>query len=111
MSKLFFDHLTTFPRLESIIRQVSYSKEEQEELWNLVEEIVHHRILHLILDTLPYEYHLEFLEEFSKAPHDETHIIFINDKSGERIEEIIASEMGELESELLDEFFDLPQKQ
>jgi hypothetical protein len=103
MSRLFFDHLTSFPRLEIIIKQVALSKDEQEELWDLVEEIVHHKILHIILDTLPHEHHFEFLEEFSKAPHDETHIIFINERSGQNIEEIIASEMGELEEELLAE--------
>lgn len=103
MSKIFFDHLIELNRIEVIIRNSTSSKEEQEELWQLVEEIVHTKVLHLILDKLPRDHHNEFLEEFTNAPHDEMHIHFLNDKTGEDIEVIIQGEMQSLEEEIIRE--------
>jgi len=105
VSKLFYDHLISLEQIEVVIKQSTSSKEEQEELWQLVEDIVHHKVMHVILDSLPREHHNEFLEEFSKAPHDEIHIHFLNDKSGENIEEKIRSELSQMEEELLRELF------
>lgn len=103
MARLFYDHLIQLSEVEILIKQNASSKEEQEELWNLVEDIIHHKVLHTILDHLPRDHHNEFLEEFTKAPHDERHIQFLNDKSGKDIEDVIQNRMGHLEQEILSE--------
>lgn len=103
MSKLFFDHLVSLTQLEVVIKTSAESKEEQEELWQLVDDIVHHKVMHTILDSLPKEHHNEFLEEFSKAPHDERHIHYLKDKTGKDIEKIIESELKQFEEETIRE--------
>lgn len=105
MTRIFYDHLITLTKIELVVKQSAQSKEEQEELWQLVEDMVHHKVMHILLDHLPREHHNEFLEEFSKAPHDERHIHFLNDKSGKDIETIIQDELKHLEEETLNELF------
>src|SRR5690242_2235582 len=97
MTKLFYDHLLSLTQIELVIKQNTSSKEEQEELWQLVEDMLHHKVIHIILDNLPREYHNEFLEEFSKAPHDEAHIHYLNDKTEKDMEEIIQKELATME--------------
>jgi hypothetical protein len=105
MSKLFYDHLIQLDQIDLVIKQSVSSKEEQEELWQLVEDMIHHKVMHIILDELPREHHNEFLEEFTKAPHDEIHIHYLKDKTGKDIEEIIQKELQQLEEETLSELF------
>ena len=44
MSKLFFDHLLEFKKIDREIKRVSKSTEERDELWGLVDEIIHHKV-------------------------------------------------------------------
>jgi len=69
MSKLFYDHLLYLEEVEIEIKNRASSKEEKEELWGLVDEIISHKVLEKVLDKLPRESHEEFLELFHKSPH------------------------------------------
>lgn len=103
MSKLFYDHLISFEDLEEIMRGHELDFEEKEELHQLVDEMIHHRILGCILDHLPQNHHEEFLERFHQAPYDETLIIFLQEKTPKEvdIEKKIKEEVEKLKSELL----------
>lgn len=103
MSKLFFDQLVVLDDLDGEIKKVAKSKEEKEELWQLVDEMVHHRVLGCVLDALPRRHHDEFLERFHKAPHDESLMDYLREKVGENIDELIRQEIGGLAFELLEE--------
>jgi hypothetical protein len=103
MSKLFFDHLLSLEKVEKEIKRSSSTKEEEEELWRLVDEIVQCKILDCILERLPEENHPEFLEMYHKAPYDMGIMEFLVTKIGENIEEIIRQEIGGLAYELLAE--------
>ena len=103
MSKLFFDQLIVLDDLDGEIKKVAKSKEEKEELWQLVDEMVHHRVLGCVLDALPRKNHEEFLEKFHKAPHDESLMDFLREKVGDNIDELIRQEIGGLAFELLEE--------
>ncbi len=103
MSKLFFDHLVSLEEVEKEIKKVSASKEEKEELWQLVDEIMHHKVMGCILDKLPRDNHEEFLEMFHKHPHDEGLIDYLKEKIGENVEELIKEEIGTLAFEILNE--------
>ena len=96
MSKLFFDHLVVLEEVEAEIKNVAETKEERDELWDLVDGMVHHRVLDTILDNLHHSHHEEFLDKFHKAPHDESLIDYLNEKIGKNIEEIIKAEVGGL---------------
>jgi hypothetical protein len=107
MSKLFYDHLISFDELEIEMKGIVETPEEREELWRVVDEIVHHEVLGCVLDRLPQEYHDEFLTKFHEAPYDEGIIAFIDDKLDveDSIEEVIKSELKELADEMLQELF------
>jgi 5-bromo-4-chloroindolyl phosphate hydrolysis protein len=103
MSKLFFDQLVVLDNVDKEIKKVAKSKEEEEELWQLVDEMVHHRVLGCVLDRLPKKSHEEFLVKFHETPYDEGLIDYLKEKIGENIEELIKQEVGALAFELLDE--------
>ncbi len=104
MSKLFFDHLVELKKIDSEIKKAAKTSEEREELWGLVDEIIHHKVLGCILDKLPNEHHHEFLEIYHKSPHDEEILFgYLKEKTGDDIERIIKEEIGSLSAELLEE--------
>jgi hypothetical protein len=103
MTKIFYDHLIILESLELKINGLGLEPEEREELGQLVEETVHFRLMTRILDSLPQEYHQEFLELFHQAPHEESLLKYLQEKV-EDIEEIIKKEIKDLEKSLLEEF-------
>jgi len=104
MSKLFFDHLLEFKKLDREIRKIAKTTEEREEIWALVDEIIHHKVVGCILDKLPRDNHEEFLEIFHKAPHDEELIFgYLKTKVGPDIEETLKKEIEKISEELLGE--------
>ncbi len=110
MSKIFYDHLIILEEVESEIKSIADSPEEKEELWKLVDDIVHHRVMISILDRLPIEYHEEFLSKFHKTPHHDSHMGYLNDKIEDDIEAVIKKEVKDLEKELLHEINSLKKK-
>lgn len=110
MSKIFYDHLIILEEVETEIKNISDSPDEKEELWNLVDDIVNHRMMITILDRLPFEHHADFLSRFHQAPHDEKHIDYLNERLEGNIEEMIKQEIEGLKSELLHEIKSLKPK-
>lgn len=104
MSKLFFDHLIEFKKIDKEIKKVAKSQEEKEELWGLVDEIVHHKVMGCVLDKLPRDNHEEFLDIFHTSPHDEELIFsYLRTKVGPDIEENLKAEIAKISEELLGE--------
>ncbi len=104
MSKLFFDHLIELKEVDKQIKKVAKTKEEREELWALVDEIVHHKVMGCILDKLPRAHHEEFLDLFHKSPHDEELLFtYLRAKVGSNIESLIKQEIGDFSAGLLEE--------
>lgn len=104
MSKLYYDHLLVLDEVEAEIKKSAKTLEEKEELWKVIDETIHHRVMGCVLDRLPREHHEEFLQKFHKAPHDENLLIYLQEKIGENVEELIRQEIGNLAYELLKEF-------
>lgn len=104
MSKLFFDHLVELKKIDKEIRKIAKTSGEREELWGLVDEIVHHKVMGCILDKLPRDNHEEFLEMYHKSPHDEELLFgYLKEKAGPDIEDAVKQEIGALAAELLEE--------
>lgn len=100
MSKLFYDHLIVLKGIEEHIKKAE-TYEEREELWQLVDELIHHTVIGCILDTLPKNHHHEFLERFCLSPYDDGLIDFINERSKEDIGKLIIVRLERLSRELL----------
>jgi hypothetical protein len=103
MSKIFYDHLLVLNEVEGAIRLNVSSLEEKEELWQIIDELIHHRVMAIILENLPREHHEEFLEKFTLAPYDQKLIVYLNDKSAKKIEDLIRKEAKKIESEIIKE--------
>ena len=104
MSKLFYDHLVVFSELEKLVKKHVQDAESRGEIYQLVDEIVHHKVVGCILDRLPEEAHHEFLDHVHKRPHDEGILKFIKERVTEDVEEFIRHEVHLLGTELLSMF-------
>ncbi len=103
MSRIFYDHLIIFEEVDREIKNVTDLAEEREELWQLIDEIIHHRVLASILDILPREHHEEFLLSFHESPYSDTHIVYLNKMIKGDIEELLRNEIKSIEAEILHE--------
>ncbi len=101
MSKVFYDDMASFEKLEKCIKKIARTKEEREELESLVDEIMHHRVLGCILDRLPADHHKDFLERFKNAPHDESLFDYLGERIADDVKAFIRAELLLLGTELL----------
>jgi hypothetical protein len=101
MSKLYYDHLIAYEDIEIEIDKISQTKEEREELWQIVDEMIHHKVLDLVLSKLPKDKHQEFMEKFVAAPHDEGLFDYLNEKIGDDVEKLIKKELDNLAKDIL----------
>ena len=101
MSKIFYDHLIVLEEVNIQIDEVAKTSEEKEELWKLVDEIIHHRVMSAILEKLPEKHHKIFLKTFYASPYDEQLISYLNEKIDDDIEKFIGREIKSLSDELL----------
>lgn len=104
MSRVYYDHLIVLDDVENKIKNIAETREEKEELWQLVDDIVHHRVLVCVLDNLPKDHHEEFLGMFHEEPHSLSLMDYLKERIKENIEELIKQEIGGLATELLGEF-------
>jgi len=103
MSKIFYDKLIVFEEIEAEINKVSKSKEEKNELWQIVDEMIHHKVFDLLLSKLPRIQHQEFMDKFLAAPHDEALFTYLNARIGEDVEKLIQKELDSLAKDILKE--------
>lgn len=103
MSKIFYDHLLVLDEVESVIKSNISSQEEREELWQIIDELIHHRVMSTILENLPREHHEDFLEKFTVAPYDQTLIVYLNERSAKKIEKLIHEEAKKVQKEIIKE--------
>lgn len=104
MSKLFYDHLVDFPKLEKLIKKHVKDAEARSEIYGLIDEITHHRVIGCILDRLPKSSHKEFLNHVSERAHDETLIDYLKERIVDDVESFIREEIYVLGTELLEIF-------
>ncbi len=96
MSTIFYDHLLSLEEIEKIINASSESIEEKSELWQIVDDTVHHHILMVILDNLPRQHHEEFLQLFYDKPYDTELVEYLNAKISTPLETLIQQENDRL---------------
>ena len=101
MSKIFYDHLIILEEVDRSIKGSTETQEERQELWQIVDEIIHHRVLGCVLAHLPREHHEEFLEKFHQAPHDEGLLDYLEEKIKKDVTKLIKEEVKSLSTELV----------
>lgn len=101
MSVIFYDKLIVLKGIDRKIKKLASSSEERQELWQMVEEIIHHKVLGCCLTHLPTEHHHEFLEMFYHMPHNKELLKYLSDKSKKNMKKIIKEEIKNLTKDLL----------
>lgn len=104
MSKLFYDHLVDLGELEKLVKKHVKSEESRHEIYKLIDEIVHHRVVGCILDRLPERHHREFLDQVHRRAYDEGILDYLRERVTEDVEEFIRREVYLLGTELLEMF-------
>jgi len=102
MSKLFYDDYIDLAPIEKKIKEHVKSKESQEEIYKLIDEILHHRVVGCILDRLPSGDHDQFVQHLSDRPHDTGIMRFLGDRIAEDVVEFIRYEVHKLSGEILE---------
>ena len=108
MSKTYYDNLLNFDKVDKVIKNATRTPEEKLELWKIVDEIIHHKVLGCVLDHLPKKNHDEFLDKFYRAPYDERLLVYLKDKIKKDIKTIIKEAVAILTMEIIDNI--LPKK-
>lgn len=88
-------------KIEKIINSSSHSLEEKEELWKIVEEIVHHRLMTCALDNLDKKHHQDFLNKYSLNRFNEEIIDYLEKQSGKQMRTKLKEEIDSIEKEIL----------
>lgn len=110
MSKLFFDDLINLKAIDDHIKKIAKSPDEKLEMWDLVDQIVHHKIMDTVLENLPTHHHEEFLDIYHQNPHNEILVFeYLHKKTGEDYKKIIKDRVKQLEIELK-EIFEISKK-
>lgn len=104
MSKIFFDHYLEIEDIKIFIDEMAQTHEEKEDLWNLVDEYINHKIISSILTKLDDESQEEFLKMFFDKPYDSGIISYLDNKLGVAVGEIINLKIGEIKKDLRDIF-------
>lgn len=102
MSKVFFDHLVDFGKIEKRIKKIAQTQEEREELYHLIDDILHHRVLGCIFEELPEKDHKEFVSKLKSHPHDKGLLDYLQGKISRDIREFLKFEIHSLATELLE---------
>lgn len=103
MSKVFYDHLIEFTKLEIHVNSITQTQEEKNELWEIIDKLIHNRVVKRILQILPSRHHDEFADLLHKRPFDKDIIRFVEHNADEDIEKYLQDEINKLEQELLHE--------
>jgi len=106
MSKIFYDEIINLKKVEKEIKKAVSTPEERDEIYQLIDEILHHRLLTVILEKLPKGKHEEFINKFAEKPHDEAHLEFLAEHIQEDVKEFIKSEVRMLSTEILAMIYD-----
>lgn len=104
MSKLFYDHLLDLNDLEALIKKNVKDQDARQEIYRLIDEIVHHRVIGCILQRLPSEHHKDFINHVASRAHDEGILEFVRERVSEDVEEFIKQEVYMVGREILDMF-------
>ncbi len=104
MSKIFYDQYVELAEVEKKLKKVANSHEEKIEFWEIIDEIIHHRVMGCIFDKLPEKHHKEFIRKVKENPFSDDLVVYLSEKIKEDIAMLIRFEVKKLEMDLLKYF-------
>lgn len=104
MSHLFYDHLIHFEELNSSLNSIDLDRSQRDEFWQIIDEILHHKILEFILDNLHPYHHDHFIVMYHEMPYENSIMTYLIENVGDNFEKKLENEISKFEKELLAEF-------
>ena len=101
MAILFYDHLFDRNEIHIHIDQVDAPDEKKSKLKQMVDDILHSKLVHFILDKLPSKKHKTFLSKLEHSPYDPQLIDYLKEHIDEEIETQIQQEFARIEKLIL----------
>ncbi len=89
MSLIFYDRWLDLERLEKKVKKTIGKNEDFAEVCQIIDEIIHYRIIISILKVLPQEHHRDFALLLAKNPAGEEILDFLKDKTKEDIMKVV----------------------
>ena len=102
MSHIFYDKHLNLEHIQKEIDKLTDSKEEREELYHIVDEYVHHKMLGCILGKLHRDHHEEFLTKFTENPHADELWDYLREKVEGDVDEFLREEVYTIGTTLLE---------
>lgn len=101
MSRIFYDQLIALEKVEKKINQIIHSHQEKLEIWEIIDNLLHRRILIKILEILPEKHQPNFLLNFNQNPYDPSLLQSLKENSPDT-ENRILNEANNLTQEILE---------
>ena len=104
MTKIFYWHLIELSPLKTKLINRGVEDSDLSEILDHVEEIIHHRTLSFIFDSLPPEHHHEFTSKLAINPQNGEIWNFLKQRSKRDLSGEIGENIREIISEIVNEF-------
>lgn len=89
-------------RVKELIAQICPDPEAKTETWKEVDRLVNYRFIKGVMDKLPEECHLEFMNIFVENPNDEEKIFgYLEGKVGENVRDDFKNLLKDVSTELV----------
>ncbi len=89
-------------KVKDLIAKICPEPEAKTETWEEVDSLVNYRFIKNIMDKLPEESHLEFMNLFAENPNDEGKIFgYLEEKVGKDIKEDLKNLLSDTSKELV----------
>lgn len=106
MSLLFYDRWLSLDKLERKVRKLVGKNEDFDEICQVIDEIIQHRIIISILKALPREHHRDFALILAKNPTGEEVLDFLKARMKEDAMKVVKEAVLVLTLELTGIFSD-----
>lgn len=103
MSQVFYDHLIIIDEVTTELDSYNLTSAERQTIIDLIDQTLHHRILDIILSSLPADKHEDFLSRLHRAPYDRKLLDYLRAETGIDIETEIKKEAQKVKQEILTE--------
>lgn len=99
-AKPFYHQWVKTERIYCHVQKAGLKKQEEEEIWSLIEETIHMRAIDAVLEKLPANKHEEFLEKFHREPDDLKLMAYLRHHIAD-VEKHLEATFSKLEREIL----------
>jgi hypothetical protein len=103
MNKIFYDHLIIIEEITEILTTHELTRDEYQQILDLIDKTMHMEILQSILKHLPGQHHEEFLTKLHAIPNDIGLMNYLKEHTVVDIEKVILMTANKVKKHVLKE--------